>query len=210
MQYEPWQVYDPNTKVHYIVETLKSYPRTFAKDNCTSWMHRYLYNNQMPSSVRSCFTTSTLYSNMTNNNKTSVFRVLCQSLDELKEQRSANTPQEKLARVQALFLYQIICLFDGDLTLRSNADRDMAVLQDWVDELCKIRKNLKASGGTSSSGIAEYSEPPRSWGVSILKTLIASNISLTVEVVGICGICSSNNRHSICLHRPVEFDVQKQ
>jgi hypothetical protein len=147
---------------------------------------------------------------MTNNNKTSVFRVLCQSLDELKEQRSANTPQEKLARVQALFLYQIICLFDGDLTLRSNADRDMAVLQDWVDELCKIRKNLKASGGTSSSGIAEYSEPPRSWGVSILKTLIASNISLTVEVVGICGICSSNNRHSICLHRPVEFDVQKQ
>lgn len=106
---------------------------------------------------------------MTNNNKSSVFKVLCQTLDELKEQRLANTPQEKLARVQALFLYQIICLFDGDLTLRSNADRDMAVLRDWVDELCKIRKNLKSSGSTSSAGLGEYSEPPRSWAVSILQ-----------------------------------------
>ena len=125
-------------------------------------MHRYLYKDQMPSSIRSCFTASALYSNMTSSNKTSVFRVLCQSLNELKGQQLANTPQEKLARVQALFLYQIIGLFDGDVTLRSNADQNMPLLQDWLDELCKIRENL----GMPESMIDP--KPPRSWEVGAL------------------------------------------
>ncbi|RDL39692.1 Uncharacterized protein BP5553_04032 [Venustampulla echinocandica] len=162
IQYEPWQVYDPNTKVHFIVQTIKGYPITFAKDNSTPWMHRHLYKDQMPSSIRSCFTVSTLCSNMTSSNKTSVFRVLCQSLNELKQQQLANTPQEKLARTQALFLYQIIGLFDGDVTLRSNADRNMPLLQDWLDELCKIRENLRTPESMNDLN------PPRSWEVGTL------------------------------------------
>jgi hypothetical protein len=103
---------------------------------------------------------------MTSSNKTSVFRVLCQSLNELKQQHVANTPQEKLARVQALFLYQIICLFDGDLTLRSNADRDIPLLQSWLDELCIVRDNLTTSEETNGVDLKGDSNPPRSWEVS--------------------------------------------
>jgi hypothetical protein len=106
---------------------------------------------------------------MTSSNKTSVFRVLCQSLNELKRQQLANTPQEKLARAQALFLYQIICLFDGDLTLRSNADRDMPLLQDWLDELCKIRENLRTPESMNSVGVRRDPNPPRSWEVGTSK-----------------------------------------
>ena len=156
--------------MHFIVQSLKGYPSTFAQDNRTPLMHRYLYKDQMPSSIRSCFTVSTLYSNMTSSNKTSVFRVLCQSLNELKRQQSANTPQEKLARAQALFLYQIIGLFDGDVTLRSNADRNMPLLQDWLDELCKIRENLRTPESMNDPN------PPRSWEVG---TLTFSPIPLT-------------------------------
>jgi hypothetical protein len=156
--------------VHFIVQSLKGYPGTFAKDNRTPWMHGYLYKDQMPSSIRSCFTVSTLYSNMTSSNKTSVFRVLCQSLNELKRQQLANTPQERLARAQALFLYQIIGLFDGDVTLRSNADRNMPLLQDWLDELCKIRENRRTPESMNDPN------PPRSWEVG---TLTFSPIPLT-------------------------------
>lgn len=114
---------------------------------------------------------------MTSSNKTSIFRVLCQSLDELKRQQLADTPQEKLARAQALFLYQIIGLFDGDVTLRSNADRNMSLLQDWLDELCKIRENLETLESMDDP------EPPSSWEAS---TLIFSLLpSLTAEVVDI-------------------------
>ena len=148
--------------MHFIIQSLKSYPTAFAKDNCTPWLHRYLYKDQMPSSIRSCFTASTLYSNMTGSNKTSVFRILCQSLNELKGQQLAITPQEKLARAQALFIYQIISLFDGDVTLRSNADQNMPLLKDWLDELCKIRENLRTPESMKDP------KPPRSWEVGIL------------------------------------------
>jgi hypothetical protein len=151
--------------VHFIVQSLKGFPRTFAKDSCTPWMHRNLYQDQMPCSMQSCFTVSALYSNMTSSNKTLVFRVLCQSMNELKQQQMTNTPQEKLARAQALFLYQIICLFDGDITLRSNADRDMSLLREWLDELCKIRENLGIQENSNSINVKGDPHPPRSWEV---------------------------------------------
>jgi hypothetical protein len=157
--------------VHFIVQSLRGYPGIFAKDNYTPWMHRYLYKDQMPYSMRSCFAVSGLYSNMTSSNKTSVFRVLCQHLSELKRQQLATTPHEKLARTQALFLYQIICLFDGDLTLRSNADRDMPLLQDWIDELCKIRENLRTPESMVNVDARGRPNPPRSWEVGTLKRL---------------------------------------
>lgn len=116
---------------------------------------------------------------MTDSNKTSVFRVLCESLKELSQQGVVNTPQEKLARTQALFLYQIIGLFDGDVTLRSNADRNMALLREWVDELCKIRENLSTTETTNDPD----PKPPRSWEVCpypLLKFYL-----LTLEVVDI-------------------------
>lgn len=139
---------------------MKGYPGTFGEENGTSWMHKRLYGDKMPSSIQACFTASSLYSNMTTTNKISVFRVLCQSLEDLKRAQSDKTPQEQLARVQSLFLYQIIGLFDGDVTLRSNADRNMLLLQDWVDELCNIRENLTAAESTNKLN------PPPSWEVS--------------------------------------------
>jgi len=115
---------------------------------------------------------------MTSSNKTSVFRVLCRSLDDLKQQHMVNTPQEKLARAQALFIYQIIGLFDGDVTLRSHADRNMKLLQDWVDELCKIRENLGSESMNNS-------KPPRSWEVGTNLIDYLPFTSLTVKVVDI-------------------------
>lgn len=183
IQYEPWQVYDPNTKAHFIIQSLKGYPSTFAKDSHTPWMHRYLYKDQMPSSIQSCLTVSALYSRMTSSNKASVFRVLCQSLNELKQQQQlANTPLEKLSRAQALFLYQIICLFDGDLTLRSNADRDMLLLQDWLDDLCKTRENLRTQERADIRGGPNL---PISWEVGTPVLFSHFPPSLTAEVVDI-------------------------
>lgn len=110
---------------------------------------------------------------MTSSNKPSVLRVLCQNLNELKEQESANTPQKKLARVQALFLYQIICLFDGDLTLRSNADRTMPLLLDWLDELCKIRENDRVSEHANAVEMRADPNSQKLWEVSILENIFS-------------------------------------
>jgi hypothetical protein len=195
-------VYDPNTKVYFIVQILKGYPVTFAKDNHTPWMHRYLYNEKMPPSIESCFTVSTLYSNMTSSNKTSVFRILCQSLSELKAAHLTNTVQEKLARTQALFLYQIISLFDGDITLRSNADQNMPLLQSWLDELCKVRENLRKPEDINNQN------PPKSWEVGNCFSI--SFPLLTKKVLDTFGVSPANNRYSLRFPGLVEYNVQEE
>lgn len=149
---------------------------------------------------------------MTISNKTSVFRVLCESLNELKRRPFVNTPQEKLARAQALFLFQIICVFDGDLTLRSNADRDMPLLQNWLDDLCKVRENVETSGDTNSTGLWKDPSAPRSWevGSSNKNSFPILLPSLMIKVVDLQGVRPANHCHGLHLYRLMESNVQEQ
>lgn len=55
---------------------------------------------------------------------------------------------EQLARVQALFIYQFIRLFDGDISQRAQAEALIPTLTDWNNKLWKSA-NLDASIETS-------------------------------------------------------------
>ena len=153
-------------KVHFIVETLKGYPLMFSRNSHTPWMHRQLYQDKMEPSVQVCFSISTLYSNVTDSNKSSVFKLLCQGPVDLKRLPETSIPRERLARTQALFLYQIMRLFDGDITLRSQAEKDMLLLEAWVGDLCKIRDNLESPHETGNTGPQISRNKPNSWEVS--------------------------------------------
>lgn len=75
-----------------------------------------------------------------------VMRVLQGSVVELFTSEAGHvnaTPIEKLARTQSLFLYQIIRMFDGDVLLRTQSEKDMPLLQTWLNELCRIRNQLR-------------------------------------------------------------------
>ncbi|KAM0492741.1 hypothetical protein ACHAP6_000894 [Verticillium nonalfalfae] len=87
-------------------------------------------------------------------------RVLCEAADELtrpprhsqgngKEAAQAPssetadlTPLDKLARTQALLIYQQIRIFDGDIGLREQAERDIGTLEAWLEDLETYRDNL--------------------------------------------------------------------
>lgn len=74
-----------------------------------------------------------------------VMRAICSNVRGLLDYevgRTTATPTERLARAQALFIYQVMRLFDENITLRSQAEKDMHVLDAWLAELCKIRDNL--------------------------------------------------------------------
>lgn len=94
-----------------------------------------------------------------------VIRALHGNVRELLDYESGRTtvtPTEKLARTQALFLYQVMRLFDENITLRSQAEKDMPVLDAWLAELCKIRENL----GNLENDAARH-EKPVEWEVSL-------------------------------------------
>lgn len=124
---------------------VKAFTEEVATRNSAPFIHRYLYQRNTPQCILSCFTTCVLYENRTPANTAMVIRALHGNIRDLLDfeaGRTTATPTEKLARAQALFLYQIMRLFDENITLRSQAERDMPILEAWLGELCKIRENL--------------------------------------------------------------------
>ncbi|KAG8164221.1 hypothetical protein KVR01_006139 [Diaporthe batatas] len=142
---KPWHLYDPKSPLHSTVNRVKAFTKDMATQNCAPFLHRYLYRIQTPQAILTCFTTCVLYDNRTPANTAMVMRALYGNVRELLDSeigRTTVTPTERLARTQALFIYQVIRLFDENITLRSQAEKDMPVLQGWLAELCKIRDNL--------------------------------------------------------------------
>ncbi|KAK3390050.1 hypothetical protein B0H63DRAFT_464706 [Podospora didyma] len=178
--FEPWHLYDPKSTLHYVTNRVKSFTNDMATRNATPFLHRYLYRDYTPQCILSCFATSVLYTSRTPANTAMVMQAIYTSVRELVDGGQSDeaasghhnkflagptvTPVEKLARVQALFLYQAIRLFDGDVGLRAQAEKDMALLQTWVGELCDLRENL---GDLARSGedisAALRAQPPKDW-----------------------------------------------
>ncbi|KAI1640404.1 hypothetical protein F4809DRAFT_663926 [Biscogniauxia mediterranea] len=121
--YEPWQLADPSTKIAFTMSVFKKFHTGFAQNNCTAFLHRYLYKDKMPRCILQAFSMCLLYTNQTEANRGPLLRILHTNVTELKEMAGGTslTPQEKLER---------------------EADDDMVLLESWNTELCKMRDNL--------------------------------------------------------------------
>ncbi|KAI0150345.1 hypothetical protein GGR57DRAFT_504349 [Xylariaceae sp. FL1272] len=136
----PWDIYDPTSPrqvsflsygslelrvklssransqyIYYVVNRVKTFTNDMATRNATPFLHKNLYRNYAPACIVSCFSICVLYNNATSATTPMVMRALHHSRRELvatESGRTIATPTEKLARAQALFLYQVICLFD--------------------------------------------------------------------------------------------------
>jgi hypothetical protein len=164
-EFQAWQLYEHSSKVSFLVRTMTSFHEEFAKSKQTPWLHRYLYKDKMPHTILQAFTTCVMYAGCTRANKTWVFRNLVENTTELL-QGQANNPHDKLARAQAMFLYQTIRVFDGDVTLRAQAEKDMPIFEGWLDDLVRIRDNLAEIAVLDDAAVRE--RPPKSWEVGVV------------------------------------------
>ncbi|KAJ4249077.1 hypothetical protein NW762_012409 [Fusarium torreyae] len=141
-----WHSYDPKKPLHYLVKRFKSFVNDIATYNKTPFLHQYLYRDQTPSCILLCFMTATFYANRNKNNMPMVMQALHErALDLIDTEmgRAEVTPIQSLARTQALFVYQIMRLLDGDIILRSRSEKDSLLLAKRLDDLCKVRDNLE-------------------------------------------------------------------
>ena len=164
---EPWNLYDEKTPLHYVITRVKGFVTDVATQSATPFLHRYLYRDHTPQCILSCFTANVLYANRTQANTAMVIRALYSNVKELvdtESKRVVATPVERLARTQALFLYQVIRLLDGDIILRAQGERDIPLLQTWLGDLCGVRENL--SGLVQLEDSVMRKQPPREWEVS--------------------------------------------
>ncbi|RYP67545.1 hypothetical protein DL771_007195 [Monosporascus sp. 5C6A] len=160
----PWHLYDPKSPLYYIVTRLKGFITDVATRNATAFLHRYLYRDHTPQCILSCFAANVLYTNRTQASTAIVMLTLHSSVKELVDAEAGRiiaTPVEKLARTQALFLYQIIRLLDGDVMLRAQGERDIPLLQTWLGDLCRVRDNLGDLAQLGDSVMRK--QPPIEW-----------------------------------------------
>lgn len=122
----------------------------WVKNGYNSFIHRRLYEKGMPAPIQDAFTTLAAYLGRTS----AVEEVILQIAEDratalvhrdLPIDRGAQAILDHLARVQALFVYEFIRLFDGSLRVRTSAEKQLPVLRQWVVRMWETAKDYQGA-----------------------------------------------------------------
>lgn len=120
------------------VKQFKSWPGMYANRGHIPFIHARLYTHHLPSVVQEALGMCSLYTLRNSHNEHLVNRCISQAARRLIKEHCESdnmSVTEQLASVQALCLYQIVQLFDGDIALRSQAEAAGPVLDRWLRRL---------------------------------------------------------------------------
>ncbi|KAJ5666874.1 hypothetical protein N7462_011283 [Penicillium macrosclerotiorum] len=116
--------------INQLLRAIKNLPKTFAHFQKTHFIHNRLYDEYLPETIQDAFAVSTAYLTKTVETEDIMFRILgSKSASCVNQDHQESTPLELLAAIQALMLFQIIQLFDGDIRQRSVAEQNMFTLR---------------------------------------------------------------------------------
>ena len=126
-----------HSRVAFVSQQFKTYPGMFYGRGQNPFIHRHMYDGYTPSAIYDALSSCALYCGKNKDNESLVFGDISRKVRQLKDemQRPFLSPLEHLASVQALLLYQIIRLLDGDVRQRADAESDEAVLISWNEQL---------------------------------------------------------------------------
>lgn len=151
----------------------------WTQDSHSPFMHRQLFfDTGLPQCLQDAYAASTVYLARNKKNEEIVMKLLEDKPNRLLEQQQqqAVLPDadqftlsvlnmsitEQLARVQALFIYQFISLFDGDIKLRAQAEKHMPILNEWTQQLWEAA-NL---GGSLQTAVGDSNIFSETWGAT--------------------------------------------
>ncbi|KAK6949703.1 hypothetical protein Daesc_009787 [Daldinia eschscholtzii] len=151
----PTEAFDTNAFKQHIA-TVQSWLRLWTATGKSPFIHHRLYSEKMPRCVQDAYMTLSVYLARTPENSEICSQIIRERAEELigKAQSTAAAastseavlaeqtevpmvldPFDHLARVHALFVYQVIGLFDGDIMLRVAAESHISTLKSWVAEM---------------------------------------------------------------------------
>lgn len=146
-------------RIVYTVKRIKSYPSLLVRQGQTPFIHSSSYRNTLPRAIQDVLGACALYGEKRETNQPLVFGVISAGADRLLNDYPlvGLAAMEQLAAVQALVLYQIIRLFDGDIRRRADAERANPTLQDWTRQL---QSRMQRIGDLSSSTADSSGQTP--------------------------------------------------
>ncbi|KAH6839464.1 hypothetical protein B0I37DRAFT_347908 [Chaetomium sp. MPI-CAGE-AT-0009] len=134
----------------YFIDKLKTWMARWVADGHNPIIHPQLYQDGMPECVEDAYTSLAAYNAASASGKPTALQIIQNRVDRLLAQNQPppdltlddtispacmlDTPTH-LARTQALFTYQLIALFDGDIRARAQAERHADTLILWCRQL---------------------------------------------------------------------------
>ncbi|KAF2465456.1 uncharacterized protein BDR25DRAFT_306604 [Lindgomyces ingoldianus] len=119
------------------VRHFRTYPDKWLREGKAPFIHQRLYASKMPTPLQDAYAACAIYSTKTEQNEFVAFTIIEAKANDLL--RSPNqpswTPLDLLAAVQALLIFQLIRLFDGDIRQRALAEQAEPVLEAWTEQL---------------------------------------------------------------------------
>ncbi|KAJ5710423.1 hypothetical protein N7488_004579 [Penicillium malachiteum] len=120
------------SNLQFAIDILKNTPKTMVLENQTPWCHSKLYRNGMPKAMQDAFACCSLYLSKNEVNAPVIMSLFDERIREIIATPEPDAILDKLARVHALILYQIMRLFDGDIRSHATADALFASLNSSV------------------------------------------------------------------------------
>lgn len=168
------------------------------------FVHAQLYRNRFPKCAQDAYSALTCYLSKTGSNNSIVMRLLEEKCWDLVTQfdmpqphspfNDSNKPAidllEKLAKVQSLLIYQVIGLFDGNIRLRYLAEKRIALLKRWMNELVEEAYRTSCSGSVLvSAEVNTESDKPDSQNALWYSWILSESIRRTwIIASGVQGL----------------------
>ena len=160
---DPIQVHDPRSKPGFVIGYITNMHAEFSRTRALPFIHQRLWAASAPRTMVAAFAACSAYLARTPENRAWAMRVLADSAREVhRDGEHAVSHADRLARVQALLVLNSIRIFDGDVTARAMAEREMPVMSAWLKDLMSAIEELEESEGPSFA----KEHPPKSWDVS--------------------------------------------
>ncbi|KAF9885989.1 hypothetical protein FE257_012167 [Aspergillus nanangensis] len=116
-------------RLQFAVDLLNEAPKMMVLENKTPWCHQQLYKGGMPKTMQDAYACCALYIAKNEINAPVILASFESRIQELLSSPVSTSPIETLSHTQALVLYQIMRLFDGDIRARASAESLMPVLE---------------------------------------------------------------------------------
>jgi hypothetical protein len=130
----------------FCIKQFKGFIPRLVQQNQSPFIHPNSYQQMPPAVYQDLLGVSAMYCQKSPQNQSIIFSTLDSRISSLIESSKSSSwlAKDYLVSVQALVMYQIIRLFDGDIRQRANAERHLELLQIWTFRLhsrCNIFRN---------------------------------------------------------------------
>ncbi|CZR53681.1 uncharacterized protein PAC_03561 [Phialocephala subalpina] len=130
------------TDVYHFIDHIRRWLRQWVDTGTNPFIHARLYKTRLPRCIQDAYATLTCYVNKTAANERMVLRVVEDRAAGLVEDHrtieGSLDALEQISKVQALLIYQIIGLYDGDIRLRHLAESHIPILNKWMQDMVQL------------------------------------------------------------------------